>query len=571
MQVSCGHCGAKYEFDSAAVPPGGYDAQCTTCGNVFFVMPEGLPDPSQIVTATCTNCHAVYQFAASAVPPGGYQAQCTQCQAVFFVGPSGHSSGDGFAAPGAGVGMATPAQSEVSQAAYDVAALPASQSTPGTVAVVESLPAQPPPELPLEGLLLDNEATTPDSQGSAVSAADGSTSAGAMLSEQTATPTMLDSAPSAEASAELESSSDDAQSARTTGSDAAVEFQAMLSKKRRRLIIAIGAAVAVTVIAVVVMPMLLKHFKSADPEVIELVKKAREQLFEDIDSSQVGAQEQAQRALNLDAEDPDALATKAMAHIFRGADLRLRGRQDFDRAVALQAEMKGLEGAVPPPADAATRIAALKPQAAEFMASSLRDFETAGAEMAAALGLLRGAEAGPRSSALLAEVAGLYYSMDADTAPRAQEELQKSLELLSGVGAKLDLTKPPDALCAYLQARVWLMSKPDRARAPEALRAALAFEPNNQRFRFELAQELAASGDNAQAKEMLAAIASAVPKHEKAAQLTADIAASERKAAEAAAATAAATATVAQPAESTAVEKSKPPAKGKRRKAKRKG
>ncbi len=40
MQVACGKCGATYEFDATAIPADGYDAQCTNCGNVFFVAPE---------------------------------------------------------------------------------------------------------------------------------------------------------------------------------------------------------------------------------------------------------------------------------------------------------------------------------------------------------------------------------------------------------------------------------------------------------------------------------------------------------------------------------------------------
>src|SRR4051812_18274552 len=83
MQVACGKCATQYEFDAAAIPAQGYDAQCTSCGNVFFVAPETPPGQ---ISVTCQNCQAIYQFAASAIPAGGYDAQCTRCQAVFFVG-----------------------------------------------------------------------------------------------------------------------------------------------------------------------------------------------------------------------------------------------------------------------------------------------------------------------------------------------------------------------------------------------------------------------------------------------------------------------------------------------------
>ena len=39
MQVSCTKCNAKYVFDVSAIPKEGYNAQCTECGNVFFVSP----------------------------------------------------------------------------------------------------------------------------------------------------------------------------------------------------------------------------------------------------------------------------------------------------------------------------------------------------------------------------------------------------------------------------------------------------------------------------------------------------------------------------------------------------
>jgi len=86
MQVACAECGAKYEFEASAIPAGGYDAQCTHCGNVFFVAPEGGEEQ---ISISCTKCKTVYRFPASAIPEGGYDAECTQCHAVFFVGVPG--------------------------------------------------------------------------------------------------------------------------------------------------------------------------------------------------------------------------------------------------------------------------------------------------------------------------------------------------------------------------------------------------------------------------------------------------------------------------------------------------
>src|SRR5262245_37075892 len=81
MQVACTHCGERYDFDAAAIPAAGYDAQCTRCNQVFFVAPE----PQATISATCRQCGARYEFAPAAIPAEGYDAQCTHCQAVFYV------------------------------------------------------------------------------------------------------------------------------------------------------------------------------------------------------------------------------------------------------------------------------------------------------------------------------------------------------------------------------------------------------------------------------------------------------------------------------------------------------
>ena len=87
----------RYEFDSADIPAEGYDAQCSNCGNIFFVAPQ-LPEtaaatPAPIASATaqvaiaCPQCGAVYQFDSQDVPEAGYDAQCTQCETIFLVAP----------------------------------------------------------------------------------------------------------------------------------------------------------------------------------------------------------------------------------------------------------------------------------------------------------------------------------------------------------------------------------------------------------------------------------------------------------------------------------------------------
>src|SRR5436190_20646170 len=42
MQVTCPHCGARYQFERSLIPQAGYDAQCANCSGIFV----GAPDAS---------------------------------------------------------------------------------------------------------------------------------------------------------------------------------------------------------------------------------------------------------------------------------------------------------------------------------------------------------------------------------------------------------------------------------------------------------------------------------------------------------------------------------------------
>ena len=100
MKAVCNHCGAQYEFDASTIPPEGYNAQCSTCNQVFFIKPEvqqpQAPQPQPAapqapaaqpaqLNASCNHCGMVYQFTPESIPAAGYNAQCTSCGQVFFV------------------------------------------------------------------------------------------------------------------------------------------------------------------------------------------------------------------------------------------------------------------------------------------------------------------------------------------------------------------------------------------------------------------------------------------------------------------------------------------------------
>ncbi|MBC7793367.1 MAG: zinc-ribbon domain-containing protein, partial [Clostridia bacterium] len=48
MQVTCPHCGARYQFERSLIPPGGYDAQCANCSGIFPVAPSPAPEEMAI-------------------------------------------------------------------------------------------------------------------------------------------------------------------------------------------------------------------------------------------------------------------------------------------------------------------------------------------------------------------------------------------------------------------------------------------------------------------------------------------------------------------------------------------
>lgn len=58
MQVTCPHCGARYQFERSLIPQAGYDAQCANCSGIFVVAPDAsgneppiaLPSMSMIDT-----------------------------------------------------------------------------------------------------------------------------------------------------------------------------------------------------------------------------------------------------------------------------------------------------------------------------------------------------------------------------------------------------------------------------------------------------------------------------------------------------------------------------------------
>ncbi len=301
MQVACSKCNAQYDFEASAIPPGGYDAQCTTCNNVFFVAPE--PTEAQL-SVSCGKCGAVYQFPVSAIPPGGYDAQCTQCQAVFFV--SANPAPEAAAAP-ATVADAAPiptAPAAPHTTVADATAIGNAETEIIPKPAIAAAPAEAAEAVDEEPILLDptDEPVEPTPLG------------------VSATPAATSAAPD-----------DD-------------DVTAALGKRRTGLWLALGAVVLLGGSAGVVQltaPRLVARLlgKAEDPAVRSAVSTARTRLLDDTDAGYAAMLGALEPALATSPEHAEALALQALAHLFRGLDAKARaGEQPADAAAATLAE-----------------------------------------------------------------------------------------------------------------------------------------------------------------------------------------------------------------------------------------
>jgi hypothetical protein len=523
MQVGCSQCGAKYEFEASAIPAGGYDAQCTSCGNVFFVSPEGpAPDANALVTVTCASCGALYQFAASAIPPGGYDAQCTQCHAVFFVSPAGAAPPRPPEQP---VAAAMPAPTPPIEEAVELTSSgPAVQELePELVSgATEATAISPAPAGLADEMALANGAPAigdPSSSDAAIGVGADTGSGGEVpaAASQSDAADMIDLA---------DSLGDPAAAPVEPGRD----FEVILHKRRLRLRVALGALAGVAVAVAGLYFLAPRLFDmtvgrvvgiklTVDPAAVPLCEQAQPRFFEDTEAGYTAALGLLDQALAIDSAYPDALAYAALSHAFRAVDLQVLGRERHDHGLKAAAELKALGGG----SSSAARLDELRRSVAEDNAAATELFERAGKDMAEALALLKKGMQGSRNSPIINEAAGLYYATDSDGLVKAGELLRYALELRGT--AALDLAKPPDAFIAYLQGKLWAASsnETERPQAAGALQAAIRTEPRLVRARYDLARELSSHQQAAEAKRLLGELLAAAPEHPKAKGLLASL------------------------------------------------
>jgi predicted Zn finger-like uncharacterized protein len=526
MEVSCKQCGAKYQFDSSAIPAGGYDAQCSSCGTVFFVAPEAPAE--ELVSASCSHCGVVYQFPASAVPPTGYDAECTQCHNVFFVSPRGGAAAVAAApvvAPAPTVAPTPPVAPAAPVAATDE---PHPLGPPKTAVSAPALAAPAPLEPEPTPL---GPPKTPVAPLAAVAADSGGAPA-VVAAPAAVAPTVPDRESDGDEggrdmmalSAELgEPASGPA------GVSIEEDFEQILQRKRRRwrvvgIIVALLVAyVAITYLAVPrVFDLTVGRFVgiklTVHPDAVPLVGEAATLLLDDTDAAYGQALAKARAALDLDPRYGDAVAVYGLASVFRGEDVRERGRVFQRRAATAIAEIKRLEElpAAAKPADFAAQAAELRQLAKENNERSGTLYEEGSKIVRDGFVRMREAiERGDESPWLL-EAAGIYYSLDPDSVPRATQLLRQAQSRRLGTDKPLDLAHPPNGWLPMLQGMVLAADRNKGEEARAAFHAAIVKEPRLARARWELVRLLDRQGAATEAHKAATELLGQVAGHDKA-------------------------------------------------------
>jgi predicted Zn finger-like uncharacterized protein len=546
VSIACQHCGAVYQFPASAIPAQGYDAQCTRCQKVFFVAAGGAAEPPAELTAPAQT--TAESPAAAAEPPAEPTA-ATQAPGVATVPVATEEPSTSPAASGGTAPLAElpeePAQ--LTDPKPTAEPVPFAELSEEPTQLTDPKPAaEPTPtaEMSEEAAELAGPEPTAEPAPEAEISEQAAQLTDSKLTEESV-PLHSSGAPQSALDEPTPEASDDhdmlALSEELGEPDAAPEgvsleeeFGTIMRRKRTvRSVVAVAVAVVggFALFTYSLMPRVfdltvgrvLPIKLTIDPHAVPHVEKGLAHMLADTDTAYQEAVAAFDAALAIDDRYPAAVALSGLALVFRGSDLQAKGRAVRAVGEEALAELNAIEElpASKRPANSNRRLAELRERVSEASRESAELFEGGGEILRDGFARLRDGLKAYRDEPLVAEAAGIYYTTDSDSIPRASELLRHSLLLRYGSGGQLDLSAPPNGWLPYLQALVLASEHQGDGAARAAFAAALTAVPRFQRARYELARFEEQRGRRSEAERLSREILATVAGHDKAKQLLA--------------------------------------------------
>lgn len=458
MQVVCDKCGARYEFEAADIPAEGYDAQCTSCGHIFFVSPEGDNAPSRAIE------------------------QLTPAQAVFETAAT-ELNGEPDTPP------AEQEPSEPSPAAQDE--YPDFDDAASTD--MESAPTgdlEEPPEPDEDDEIEEQEAIA------AVDSFDDMMALSAQLGEPT------------RERVEIAPIDDMELSSRRRSSFARTVVLSVLGAA----FYAGGTYLVLPQVFDKTIGQFIGVDAGVDPAAVPYCEKGQDLLLGDTPKAIKNALGQFSKAESIDDNYGDAQAFRAVTNTFLGADLKGEGTNVLDLKQAAEAELERLDGLTGKdrPEDFMERVQRLRAQATS--GQKAQEFVERGGR--ALMKARRAIESGLELHANNPNfklAAAIHKLQDPDTVGAAERYLR---DYLSGMGLGVaDLESPPNHWIGYVHGAILMGHDSTLKEAPAAFEAAISLEPRFQRARLRLAEAYHQLGQVDKAIAVLTSIVKAQPKH----------------------------------------------------------
>ena len=471
----------------------------------------------------CDKCSARYEFEAADIPAEGYDAQCTSCGHIFFVSPEGD-------APSRAMEMPTQAElAESIQAEEPLAETMAEIDSP-LVSEAEELP---PTELDVDSSAVDDfpDFDDPTDPTDPTDPED--------LADDTAPVDEEQEAEAREAIAAVDSFDDmmalSAQLGEPTrhGFDTSPVDDTELEARRRSSLIRLVSLVCFSVVAYVALtytlvPQLFDKTigqfigidAGVDPAAVPYCQKGQDLMLGDTSKALKNAMGQFAQAKDIDENYGDALAFEAITNVFMGSDFKSEGTHILDLKNAAEVELARLDtlSSKERPKDYVALKQGLLAQATA--SQTAQEWVEKGGR--ALMKARRAIESGLENHATNPNfklATTLHRVQDSDTLTRAEQYLRMYLE---GLGlSQEDLAKPSNHWMAYAHGMVLMANETTQQDAPAAFTAAITLEPRFQRARLKLAQAYHRLGKTDDAVKVLEQLVQAQPKHIQATRLLA--------------------------------------------------